>query len=672
MQLMRVSAGGVSPLKSQRFELDLEAGVTLIAGPNGSGKSARLLNITAGLWGLASTATDDAREYLGDDAPQATTALVFDTGAVLARDHSQGPRTQAHKALTTKAEALVGKQPMRWDLADFVRATDSARAAVLTAAVQAAQVQGEWDPEALVATWRREEAFAGLEDTLLDKAVAKAGDMDSADWLERTAKWAAGHAKAANSAKRSAKATLDRLSASEADVPRGTLPKARKRLEAARAAMAELQGAIASEEGWKTQHAAWTAEKKRCTEAAQRIEDEIQRLETQESKALDRLGELGDPLDADEWEQKEAEARAAALKLDAQVEELCARLDRLPQADAEPPEVEGWTWQAEGEWHQGSVTVTLDEDPASVVVDPGEHHLVVYPIPVAIVRHLLDVHNAEQIEAEREQLKADLEKAQAQLTRKQASHARRARRLRRAHAQVEARADRDQARGELAEKKQEREQAAAALSEWSKVEPQRPVVDRTRITAAQAELTQAEANVEAHVRAEEHESNLRQARADLTAQTVRWKQAKALKQLCEQERHRMAGAAFAPICEAANDFLQRVEPTWSVYVHSASDLGICKDGETVNMWALSKSERALLGAALAIALAQLMRRPWKVLLLDDVENMDEGRLPKVLAALVALCESGALDQAILAQATRVLPEPVDGVSVHWLGTGSPA
>ena len=107
------------------------------------------------------------------------------------------------------------------------------------------------------------------------------------------------------------------------------------------------------------------------------------------------------------------------------------------------------------------------------------------------------------------------------------------------------------------------------------------------------------------------------------------------------------------------------------------DFGWYRGEQFISYDALSTGQRILLVLSIATALLDRANPPVKVMALDNVENLDDHFMRRMLQGLKELQEAGKLDNVIIAMVGRenkepdaqtkyVLPEGIDGWSVHEL------
>lgn len=228
MKLERISVSGQDGLKGWTGEQVL-AGVDVFAGPNGAGKSTRLLAVSAGLRGLASTPQDPVREYLGPELPRAVVDLDFDTGRV-SRQLAAGARTADAKRADAIADQAVGAHVVRWDLADFAVSTTANRQALLDRVCDLAAAG--WTVDALVGELTPSKA--------VDDLVESGGDVAPDAWLTTALAWAKRAYTEANRDARRLKASAERAVELASGYRGASVPELDRDLEGAREQAEEL------------------------------------------------------------------------------------------------------------------------------------------------------------------------------------------------------------------------------------------------------------------------------------------------------------------------------------------------------------------------------------------------------------------------------------------------
>lgn len=641
MRLTTIGATGPVGLKGRTFAAHL-SGVDLFVGPNGSGKSTRLLAISALVHGLAETPTDTVREYIGP-APRASVFGVFDVDGTeqrLDRDLSDGLRTKRGRAATARAEALVGAHLVRWDLADFAAAPTSARAKLLDEAARCAEARGGWDPAAIEAELRRLDSIIGRPESVLDGLLPMDG---GAAWVDSALDRLQIIERAASADKtRSAKA-VDALSRREPPKTRGSIEQARARLEEAQRAHGELAAEAAAHRARAGEHRARLDLHQRLIADAARVQREIEEDDRRVAEAP--VGTV------DALTRAVQDAKGRAEDAQRRLRETQRQIRTAPAVEAP----EGWTVSGTTAVCGSLSVVYVDDSPAFAHAELRVSGAGTIPVPVV---HALLAASERQ---HQEQLLED-ERRLGRLLEVRLERVDKARALLQAAQDARAAADRvDGLRARLAA-------IQADLEAHEEHAPPAPP-DEVALQAAAAEVRAAGTAVEDLVRAAEAERQMQESVALRESATTRWRQARDLRKHLGEVKLRLASAAYGPICELAQELLEDVGTGLEVYIEGPDDLGAVRDGTRIPLWSLSTSERAIVGAALAQALARLTSAPWRSLVLDELEAVDAERLPRLLASLARLVEAGALDNvvgAVVGTDRSAAPE-VDGVTVHWLG-----
>jgi len=635
--------------------------------------------------------------------------LEFDEGT-LTRDLGQGLRTKAGKGADALAEGMVGKHLVRWDLRAFASSNTAARAAVLDAASKATDASGAWDPEAEIQRLRANAAWCGKHPTsnLLEQAImltrehveTHTGRCDlplsefEPEWAAETLTWAEREQKRLNKAKTEAAKTVDRLNSEERPVLRGSL-------KGAKAALAKAEEALRKEE-IKIAAAAVYAEDAATLASRLASKEAALKAMLDRADAFEKMAEPTTTLDDLQAAHTAAEAalvkareRAAtrraehtravsdqivadkALAFDdpgqpEPVSDRCLVHDEAPQVQGEFP-----TPCPSGQFV--SSPMYLEEGQRLTTAAAGN-------FAVSDVRWLVDCAAALDVSSRLGKLEQASEAAavkcehtaeaksraesMAQIKARKATAAEEALDAAKTWATVRARVEEERAQvAAITEEVQALQvqigEAKAAGKGWETAQAGPSLL--------QAAVDEAKATVSQHERAAGREDALRAAVKDRDSATDLWRQAKVLRKALEEIKQRIAAAAYAPLCELAQEFLSAAGIPLRVYINNPDDFGAVKtDLESrpaVVFWALSTSERALVGAALAQALARLTDQKWRALVLDEVEAIDAARLPHVLTTLADMVDGDFLDNVVLAMVAAEEPEELGagGVTTHWLG-----
>jgi hypothetical protein len=669
-RLVSIRVTGKDGLKGRSFEESL-AGIDLFAGPNGAGKSTRLLAVLAGLRNLADTPSDPLREYLGPNRPHATIDLVFDDGKRITRCLADSNKTAASKSASGVADALVGPALVRWDLADFATASDADRSKLIERVCSTAGAAQGWNRDRVAAELRpllklgAGDAWPDIVQTALSDRMWESRPTDVGTWLPRAITFAREEYTKANAAKTAATKHADGAQAEQAvsepppgsiDVAKRAVAELEQDLARARAALETARGSVKSAEQNRADgdrlarelaaaqagHEQWTAalaERKRAVDDLPPIA-EIEGALTGASHAttLARLAH-----------RTASEAAAGACAAHATATAKRATLERL----------------------RG------DLGPASACRHCGGDD------PLAIDAQLAEAR------AEVEDAQADLTLATRKVTRADADvaaceKAEQAARTR----YVSEQSKRGVAAGALREAETAVTSQASAiataeanLQAWQERQAGIVVANavdlpglEAEIAALQERLAPAKAQIEAHIRHQERERALQKTIAAREEATARLAEVKRFGESLKALQEQIAREAFGPIEEGANALLTSCGLELRVKFLSAGDFGATLRGTYVAFWALSDSERAIVAVGVAVAIARLSRAPWRAVVLDGLERIDEDHLPGVLAGLGLLVEEGQLDNVLgaLVRADRAAVPAVPRVQVHWLGAAEAA
>ena len=637
--LTRIRVDGPDGLKGQRFDEQL-TGVDIFVGPNGSGKSTRLLAVMAGIRGLASVPGDPQREYLGPDRAAATVRLDFDGGAhVLQRDLSVA-RGKAATLADAEGDRLVGPHIVRWDLGDFARDTDQGRSKLIERMCAAGGTA--WTPERVDA-WLRDrlELPAQAVTRHAYDDVAKIGygaSLDVSAWLAAAVERARALYTDANAAQKQAVAAVDAMAEERRGAPSANLDLAssRQRVQVLEAEVATLdvavtagRRAVGDAERHRAQGDSLVAAAADAEDALARAEDALRRAQVEHANAVAAVQALPDP------------SEVSTVAVDA----ARVRLDGLVRAMSE----------AEAD-HRVAVAIADGFEPGAGSsacrhcggVDPlghGERRAAAVAravvteetwqdaeADVAIARRAMRRAEETWREALAEQDRHRLALATARNAEQAASFAVNA------HAKDAARASADLGR------------VAAQLSEWQGREvPAGGGVDENTIArreAARGTLSDARADLEAVVRQQEREAAFQRAIATREEALARFEQVKALGQALKALRELLTAETFGPLEAAANVLLERAGSDLRASFRDAASYGAVRSNLFIHFAALSDAERALVGAAVAFAFARVSGAPWRAVILDRMEVIDEDHLDGVIEAFRALVADGELDNFI--------------------------
>ena len=616
-------------LKGQKRSFNL-SGVDLFVGPNGSGKTTALLAIIAGLRGLAESPGDLVRPYIGPDR-EGSVELTFDAGVVV-RDLSE-TRTKAALKAGIEAERIAGEHLVRWDLADFATATESAREALLR------RVLGS-----------RAAADLALPDNPLRaellKAVPLAGDAGA--WLDKALAWVRGAYTEANAANKVAIQGAEAAQQALQDAPPGMLSTAKASAEDLERQIAGLRGEASAAK--READAAARAEERRQKAASRyaALEEQLRDLEAflaiplpvpPDMAALQKAhAEARATLDAIRTTEKPlrgalalaaasrdgAAASVAALESLAAKAPLCAHcngadpLNLTPEIESARAYLETTGWAVE----DASADLAIAERKTTKASDAF----------ISASDKLMEA----ELEARRISGLAD-------------ERARKAARK----AEIE---------GDLAQLQEEIQAPTATPATFGGAE---------MLASLEEELAAAKKTIDLHTRHAERgrlhqEAIAKRAKAEERFAAVK-KLGEALKALQASEAER----AFSPLTAATNDLLSQMHSPFRLQVNSAADFGATdarRDGAYVAFWSLSDAERACVGAAMALALVRLSKSPWPALVIDGLEKMDATTLESFLDGVRGAFAAGWISNFIGA----LVEEEGDhswmpGVTAHWMG-----
>ena len=678
-RLHKVAVTGAG-IKGWTGRVDL-TGCDVFCGPNDTGKTTRLLAVMAGLRGLAQSPGDAVKVWLGPDRPEAVVTLAFDGGTV-ERQVATVSGKAAGRA-DADAERLAGPHVVRWDLTDFATASDTVREDLIRRCAGASGV------DAAKAAGMVSEKLAKAEDVpavvrdaslaALLKAVPATG-ADGSAWLESAIAWARteftrvnADAKAADQgAKDAAKAAAK---AAEQGAPTGSLADARAdvtRIEG------ELQAVVADLARVSSGAEALRSHQRRGEDLARAYAAAEERTEKLRQRRPAAVPTVDDAATTPAIVAHEAAVEVATAK-EAAVREATARrekaVENLTTAERACGGADGALKAllplAEGA--SGACRHCGCEDPLGL---QGK---------LAAAREACRVAGEARDAAEvaLEEASDDLALAQGALRRAReavttAASARQAAVAARDRMRIDAeRIARDNATlaSDLAAAEKAMSDAHTALAEWqAQPVPQGPAggVDSLngRKAVHEADLRTAKAAVEAHTRHQERQKAHQGAIARREETAAALAAVKALGAALKAVQADLATAAFGPITERANALLTVAASSVRVAFRSVSDYGAETPRGYVHFAALSDSKRAIVGAAIAYALIALSGAPWKGLLLDGLEKIDEDNLAGLLHGLGEMVARGELDNVIGALQTTDATADVDGVVFHYLGASA--
>lgn len=616
-------------LKGQKRAFDL-SGVDLLVGPNGSGKTTALLAIIAGLRGLAESPGDLVRPYIGPDR-EGSVELVFDTGTVV-RDLSE-TRTKAALKAGIEAERIAGEHLVRWDLADFATATESAREALLRRVLGSRSASDLALPE------------NPLRTELL-KAVPLAGDAGA--WLDKAIGWTRAEYTTANAANKVAIQGAEAAQQALQDAPPGMLSTAKASAEDLERQILGLRAEAASA--------------KREAEAAAKAEERRQRAAKRYAELEEQLRDLESfltsplpaPIDIGALEKVHAEARA-----------------ELEAARATEKPLRAAFGAAVSVRHHAEASLTALESLAAKAPlcahCGGADPLLLAP-QIASVREALQAAGWAVEDAEADLAIAERKAGNASEALVAADRA--------LSAAISADARRISLGRERADKAARKAEIEADL-ERLKEDIQAPAVAPASFGGAELlasleeELAAARKTIDLHTRHAERGRLHQEAIAKRAKAAERFEAVKKLGEALKALQAAEAERAFSPLTATTNDLLAQMRSPFRLQVNSAADFGATdsrRGGAYVAFWALSDAERACVGAAMALALVRLSKSPWPALVMDGLERMDVGTLCDFLEGVRSAFAAGWLANfvgAIVAASKR--ENQHEGMTFHWMG-----
>lgn len=667
-KLGRIVVSGAEGVKDQRFDENL-AGVDVWTGPNGAGKSTRLISVLAALRGLAETPTDNVRDYLGPGLPAATVDLHFEGAPRLSRDLSAKRSSSGGKRADGQAELLVGPHMVRWDLADLSSAADSERTKVLQRVCDAAA--GGASVDQILAQLPQDNPEIDRLRALKEK--------EPSEWLKAALKLTRERFTETNAAQKAAQPPPP---AADEEPPFGTLAEASAAVRTARTRLQDAVTAVKVRAGRVAEHDKLRAQ----------LEDlgEVEPPEGTLSEAQDALKTVREELAAVE--------RAVAVRkalVDEQAK-LRRQLDETPavaRVDLAP--IEERVRVATADLHGAQdlyrqIRSQIEALKPRIVdqVHTCRHCNGADPLGVQGdqpgLREQLATLEADLADVEREGRAASalVQAAQKKLTAAKETNL--------------AAADQERARARLDElaaglppdrsaELPRLAQAVLAGELWVKRHEQAaarrrdedrlaslaadlPADRAVEIPALEEELRAAEERHAAHIRLADREKAFQAALDKRNAAVATFEAVKAMGAALADIEKKLMAASFPLIADKANAVLGMADVPLHVVFRSGADFGAERaDAGYVPWWSLSDGERAVVGAALSVAFAQLGGARWRAVFLDGLEAVDPARRDGLLHALVELVRRGELDNVLAglwADSPPVLPA---GVTVHWLG-----
>lgn len=667
MRLTQIAVSGEG-VKGRRFHHGL-TGVDVFYGPNGAGKSSRLLAILGARLGFADVPTDPERPYIGEK-PGAAITVSFSDGASLFRSAGEGARSTTFKVQTGEFERRMGPSLAQVDLSDLMREPEGSRHNLLKRVLEAHQA--DVDPAEVIAMLSKDgEAKVALNGLLRENPQPKKKDLHR--WMNEADVFADEKAKHWNAQQRELNAVVKQGVETIPGVR--TVPEVERDLEAYRRQLAEAEaGAGARVEILKGRE----AHEKLGNELSQGLAN----LDEEEAKA--------------KAVTQECRGRWAVLSRNVTVAtaEHGELVEKLKVAQAEQPALKASAEKAINAVNVAATAVATSEAgisllgelcsdsglSASACKDCGAED----PLDLTERRYkavkllerqdvLLKRRQAEGVEAQSAldkskqavrqfelsvtQAKAKLEAAQAALQKSSAAE--------------------DEAKAALERLHTRREAIEGKLRDWQDTEP--PSVsdlgeegDEDLLRSMTAKLKQLEAEHARAKQAQAAEAKFLENQTKRDQAVSAWKAAKALKAALVSVRAWMDQRAYAPLVTACNEFLSAGEYRGSFYISGPNDFGLVFGEKRVVFWALSDSEKAMCGLAMTYAMAVCVSSPWKGLVVDNLERLDETSLGAALGAALRLHAAGRLDNFVGA----IVHYDPDGelpihASINWIKVEAP-
>ncbi len=717
--LTHASAGraGIKGL-STSFAL---SGVDMFAGPNGSAKSAHLLIVGVGVRGLACVESDSTREYLGPDLPAATTTLTFDVDGAevkLHRDHSQSSRTKAFGLSDAQADEIVGAHVVRFDLADFVAGGTKGRQTVLDGVLQVAGASEMWTPTKIVDHVSRElskvsewnlqnpeddepqtdEQRNGADHPwLVLRAAHSLHSTDLPAWFATASSWYKGVYTTANAAQKQASAAADTAATeAEREAPAGSLRTARARVVKLEQDQAGVLAALATAKLRKDHTVAREAREAELVEQVGRCTAAKEQGEAALAKARDIASDLrtqGEPLLTATASAVSA-ATAARSALDAAVAASAAARDAQMTAatdaatvNAEVAVLEGLVSGLGG----GSCLQCGAADPLGIGAK------------LSVAKGNQDDAGDALMDASTALLMADAHVNRARTARDDARKAHNAAQgasdtnaadLQRANKAVVDATERSGGAASALRMAEQaltsHQQAAGATDDADLSGDHDTMVARRDALAAELgnsarpEQGSARWDVEQHLAHNRRQAALQETIAARDAAVERFATVKKLGVILKETSAKIATDAYLPVCSAAQEMLDECGAGLLAVIRSEDDFGAIVDPKSwpakhvaaaakktgalyVSWWSLSRSQRAILGVALATAFARLSGSMWRTVVIDDIEHIDDDHRGAVINGLAAMKMDARLDNVLLGMVAKERPDLGDDVQVHWLG-----
>lgn len=692
-RVLSATVAGRDGIKGQRFAVSL-TGCDVFAGPHGSGKSTRIAAVKAlAACGFASTPTDSKHPWIGGRPNATVTAELESAGGhreTVSLDLSKTDSAKDNAGDAALIRRALGEQVVSFDLSDFEAGTDKARSEVVSGVLRAAGVLG-WGVEKVddyLAENMRENGWAGAAHPAVE--IAGAITDDTAQWVEDAILAMKSARTTSNATQGNANKLADGLQKrlDEAARPERTLNAVEADLATARARQRELEDA-------ETGRAAVAKAHKAHADQGERLLSAVSEAATERDDADDALAMARADLAACAPLSTEAGEAALAAKEAAEADHVAARTvadaakaklaAARRAADAERAKVQAAKDSlCAAEAALAAVAGLLDDDAACVHcggTDPlgiaarvEEHRQQVATARDAVENAEWDAGPALDALSRAEDAAAAAV-AQLSVTREAVEAANKAYRAAQDDYR-EARATRDrceakveQAKARLARAATAHEAAEGRLREWQATEaPPAPAaaVEQAESEALAAQVEQLEALRTAHLKHAKLVEEHARAVADRDDAVERFAQVKATQKALTALRDAMARDAFGAIEAAAQPLLEASD--LRVQFRDASDFGASvgqswpQPCDYAHFAGLSGAQRVLVGAALAVAFARLSGAPWRAVILDDLQVIDEGRRLPFLERVAELCAEGEI-QFVGGVSHGALPEGVNRIDL---------
>ena len=668
-RLQRILVAGKDGLKTQRFSVDL-TGADLFVGGNGVGKSTRLLAVLAGLRGLAQSPSDSVREYLGPTRPDAVVDLVFD-GRTLRRD-LQAVRGKAAATADALADDIAGPHLVRWDLGDFARDSDASRAKLLE---RICSLSGavSWECPGVQA-WLVEQLDFDLVSTThvaaqLLRAVKLDGDVGA--WVSRAIEWARAAYTEANAAQKQATQGRQAMEAerAQASAVGGTLDAARAEVTRAERDLVDLHAQERAARQAGTTAEQHEAEGRRLAAVVAATQDAIRKGEEDLVELRRGRGASIDHERPTAEAEPRREAADAARAAAADACEAAAQVLSTARGAHAAATATVTTLGALLEGAEGACRHCQGDDPLGLRARLEAARSTLEGATWALEDAVADKECAAGDERRaifefQRCSKGLLEARAAQADQTTASQAQSAT-LATLEREIVVRREQLERDEEALILWQEREAPDAGGGAVPQLGPQ--------IEAAEVALAAAKTRLEQVSRQQEREAALqRQVGAALQAEE-RFAQVKALGAALKDLQARIAADAYGPIMEEGNTLLTAAGLDLRLELRSAGEYGATRGGQFIHFAALSDAERAELAAAICYAFGRLARAPWKAVILDRLEVIDEDHIGPLLRALAAAVADGRLDNFLGAFTTTSRGiTAFEHITVHYLDRAATA